>query len=1039
MGSEIDQIRMVPVTVSWPDVDGSIRWTESGNRTPLYTFEWIAADGEELSTGTSVDKGDCLAVLSIDVRVSRHDADSSFSFPWIQREEKEVATKTVRIEIEAPCAGSLLRIEEAEKRLIRHITQVYLRYVQTDQPVAYIGQGISFSEGMGRPVLVEDERPYNSISSDVQSPNTRALFKRQADQLDEIKVEDCKEVPKEWRGYDYFFYAGHLGDSDDQDHLGDICKKMRPGEGEPGSDLLKREAIYYLVEDGEPVEYGETIGVLCPVEKHASRDNDESGSQGQNEMSPEKQGGRSLRKKAASSKKPTTASGSGPGEEEAADGASLSSAASVFGRQLLDVLSQESPLTTQEIAQSLSDEATASEDVVEAYLRYGINDQVSEVGSGRWVIDQESDSDTKEEDHRPADREREPSASVASPFSQLDEPSPELHTEDSASENVPTAPGLEKPIRDPEHTSDQKREESKASEEKERATPDSSMQEKPTGNESPSTSADRAFIQVLAQSDEPIGLSDLTTRLQKKGYDLSFADVLATFESLSELVEQPHITGWNDKQDAAPTDRFFRLPSEAHHIARSLRTASKLMALLGCSTQALTSSELHHILVRLGQDLSMEDVEEVLQHILHGVATQTDDGKWTVPDDAELGFSKVGTRDAQSSRSPTPHEFIDQVESWLDGSPQAVIPSSWVAERWASAGDGHLSENEARALSGFLGGYGFGIEPDIRFGGNPSDCRHIVLFRDEGDGEENHARFDAARLLLELGAAVASADDEISPDEERRIEQHLEEALYLSRSERARLRAHLERRLNHPPRIGEIRLRARSLPEPDRRRLATFLMTVAGADGSIQPEEIALLRKLYEVFNLDVEDLKQDLRNMAAPLGSDDRDPDALSAITASDTGSERDPDDETPSGNSSTQHSRSSQSVSATQEGSGFKLDTDKVDRIRAETRDVAQVLQQVFDDPKSEEDRSIRRTGLGSEHADLILKLQQRSRWPREQFEALAEERGLMPGFAIEQINAFAFEEVDEPLLEEVDEPLLEGDDHIELNAYALDALKI
>jgi len=1043
MSSETDPIRMVPVTVSWPDVDGSIRWGAGSNRTPLYTFQWTTTDGEKLSTGTSVEKGDCLAVLSIDVRVSGADRDDSSDSSWIHQGEKGVSSKTVRIEIEAPCDGSLLRIEEAEKRLVRDITQVYLRYVETDQPLAYIGQGISFSEGKGRPVRVEDERPYNSISSDVQSANVRALFKRQADQLHEVGVEDCKEVPKEWRGNDYFIYAGQLEDPDDQDHLGDVCKRMREGGGEPGSDPLKRETIYYLVEDDEPVEYGQTIGLLCPVEARASGGNNESDLQRPNQPAAEK---RSVRSRSRSSSENTAAKSDASNEErseadtssaaeaaaeegEADESAPLSSTSSVFGQQLLDVLSEEWALTIREIVQSLPEEATASEDVVEAYLRYGISNQVTEVGSSRWMIDQASDRDTTEADHFPEGGEHETPDVATPPSSRLDEPSSAPDAEDSASEHVPSASKSEKTIRPPEQSPEQMRTESDASEDRS-ATPESSTDTESNGDASPSPPADQVFLQILAHSDEPIGLSDLTTRLQKKGHDLSFADVAATFEALRELVEQPQIAGWNDQQDAAPTDRFFRIPSEAHHLARSLRTASKIVGLLGCSTQALTPNELHHILLRLGQDLSSEDVEEVLQHTLRGAAVQTEGGRWTVPDDEDLELSEVGARGAHSSPSPTPHEFIDQVESWLDGSPQAVIPSSWITERWASAGDGHLSENEARALSGFLGGYGFGIEPDIRFGGNPSDCQHVVVFRDEGDGEEDHARFDAARLLLELGAAVASADDEISPEEERRIEQHLEEALYLSRSERARLRAHLERRLNHPPRINEIRRRARVLPEPDRRRLAAFLVTVAGADGSIQPEEIALLRKVYEVLDLDVEELEQDLRSMVVPLEPGDRDPDPLSAVTASDAESGRDADDETPFGNASTQHSRSSQSVSATQEGAGFKLDTDKVDRIQAETRDVAQVLQQVFDDPKSEEDRPIRRTDLDAEHADLISKLEKRSRWPREQFEALAEEHGLMPGFAIEQINAFAFEEVDEPLLE--------GEDHIELNAYALDALK-
>lgn len=1000
VGSEESGIQLKPVTVSWPNVDGSLRRKGTGRGQPVYSLVWNSADGEEkISTGAYVEQGDCLAVLSLDVRVSSKGGG--------------VSNETVRIEIEAPCSGSVLLLEQAEEHLINSISQVYLRYIRTDQPIAYIVSGGTLSRGKGRLLRVQDERPYNDMSSDVYALETEVVFYRQVDQLHTVGVDDCKKVPKEWKGYDYFFYAGYLEEESSGDHLGDVCKQMREGENGDQDAPLQRERIYYLVDDGEQVEYNQTVGLLCPPPalSHGS-DSIDGASQTAEKTSGETE---------ASPSKSTT-------ERETANLDRISSSASAFGTQLLNVLSEDWPLSTSEIIKELTDTAMAREEVVEAYLRHGINNHVEEVRDNHWVLSRSPDAhssspDQSDEEYSDSGQEgdAEPVESVSYP-----EPSDTDSSDEAGSRKV--EPSYEEQDEHSDGTS----------------SPSEAVESAPMpdNGQQPYSTARQAFLQLLAEDEEPIGVSDLTTRLQTKGYDVSSSEIATTIETLREIVAQPQVAGWNDEQQSSDEECLFHVPTETRDLMEGLRTASKLVALLECSTQPIHVVELHHILVRLGHDTSEDDVKHVLEHILSGAVQQTEDGKWTLPDDEEVGLSELGPRNRNSAQRPTPDEFIGQVANWLDGSRQAVIPSSWITERWASEEDGHLSREEARALSGFLSGYGFGIEPDIRFGGNPSDCQHVVVFRDENDDEEERTRFDAARLLLELGAAVASADDDISREEERRIEQHLEEALYLNHSERARLRAHLERRMSHPPRITDIRRRARALPEDDRHRLATFLLTVAGADGLVQQEEIALLKKIYAVLQLDVEDLKQDLRSMAAPI--EDASEDSIAAIEQvgapmSKDGSEAAPasredgqiTDETSSTRSHTEGvGRSTQSE--TERGpSGIELDVEKVGRIQAETRDVAQVLQKVFEDPEDEvEASSIRGVGLDEEHVALLSTLEQRSQWPRDQFDALAEQHDLMPGFAIEQINAVAFEKVDEPLLE--------GEDHIELNAYALDALK-
>ena len=112
-----------------------------------------------------------------------------------------------------------------------------------------------------------------------------------------------------------------------------------------------------------------------------------------------------------------------------------------------------------------------------------------------------------------------------------------------------------------------------------------------------------------------------------------------------------------------------------------------------------------------------------------------------------------------------------------------------------------------------------------------------------------------------------------------------------------------------------------------------------------------------------------------------------------------------------------------------GLTLDLDRVKDVQNETRDVAKVLGDVFEEDEEEEE-AFSIEGLSAEREALIADLRARPSWPREEFDRAAEEHGLMPGFAIEGINDAAFEFAGEPLLE--------GEDPIEVNPHALEALQ-
>lgn len=415
------------------------------------------------------------------------------------------------------------------------------------------------------------------------------------------------------------------------------------------------------------------------------------------------------------------------------------------------------------------------------------------------------------------------------------------------------------------------------------------------------------------------------------------------------------------------------------------------------------------------------DLQEYASSIEEGL---DDYSRWIGRRDDRTSLAALGQLPnelVQDRAGEDAREFVEQIEEWMASENRAVISSKQLLEYWPSKNEDYLTKTEAEALSGFLAGFDFGIEPDVRYTRNPSKRDHLTIFRLRGPDEVPEEPFRSARLLVHLAAAVAGADDEIAPGEEEHIERHLEETLDLGKSERDRLRAHLARLLEHTPSLRGVRRRAEDLSEDQRRRLATFLLTLAGADGYLDGEEITLLEKIYDILGLDENQVHQDLHGLSArDPGTPDEGP--VTVIEADEKETYRVPDED---------ETHSSEKAQATSDEEGIDLDLDRVSEVQDETRDVAGVLDDVFSDDEEEEGSpSFSIDGLTEAHEEFLVDLGEKVEWTRAEFNELAEHHGLMPGFAIEQINERAFEVTDEPLLE--------GEDPIELNPHAFDALQ-
>ena len=364
---------------------------------------------------------------------------------------------------------------------------------------------------------------------------------------------------------------------------------------------------------------------------------------------------------------------------------------------------------------------------------------------------------------------------------------------------------------------------------------------------------------------------------------------------------------------------------------------------------------------------------------------------------------------------------VGVIEAALSNVGMAVIESSTVTSTYPAKNPGKLSKTEATLLLQFLEKRGYGVEPDIRFGGaNLSTTEHCAVYRLDGESELPGSSYLAATVLIHLAVAMAQADGDVAADEQRKLEQHMEQALHLNKSDQLRLAAHLQWLLSDPPKLTGAKSRILDLDENQRHSLGQFLISIAAADGHISPNEIKLLSKIYPLLGLDPDAVYSDVHALTAG----DQGP--VTVLRAD--------------GKSKTFAIPQQEKEAAGKQDDAISLDTARINAIREQSMEAAALLSSVFveasgdssADEVAEEQDAIDESatagqliGLDAKHSAMLRILVEQDRWSRADLEMLAQRHELMPSGAIETINEVSFDICGEPLLE--------GDDPIEINQYA------
>lgn len=382
-----------------------------------------------------------------------------------------------------------------------------------------------------------------------------------------------------------------------------------------------------------------------------------------------------------------------------------------------------------------------------------------------------------------------------------------------------------------------------------------------------------------------------------------------------------------------------------------------------------------------------------------------------------------------------PNAERDRLAAWAEGilaDGDGLVPAETAIAQVEGTAPERIGRRALTTTADALAGLGIGLAPDPRYALRmPKRGEPVRLFR-LPDGmcavEAPGAAYQNTILALTLGMLVAHADGAVSPEERAHLRAQVDHAPDVSRAERARLHANLDWMQVCPPDLGRLKKVLQSLPEEARQVIGRTVVAIAGADGGIDPGEVAALEKLYAVIDLPKDGLYTALHSLSAAGAAVDIGPVVVR-----------------PADGAIREHAIPPPPRA---EKRGATLDAARVSAIRAETTQVSRLLGAVFADEGDEAPPTEPALAMGHEEdaADeapspipaifdgldrtlipLVEELASRTRWTQEEFQALAGHFGHMAEGAKETINEWAFTVFDDALIED--------DEHVEVYADLLE----
>ncbi|MCH8047866.1 MAG: TerB N-terminal domain-containing protein [Planctomycetes bacterium] len=352
-------------------------------------------------------------------------------------------------------------------------------------------------------------------------------------------------------------------------------------------------------------------------------------------------------------------------------------------------------------------------------------------------------------------------------------------------------------------------------------------------------------------------------------------------------------------------------------------------------------------------------------------------------------------------------EFAAWMQAWednVDDEGWPIVPVSAIASIKGIPARNRLTKAQCTKLLRTADALGLGVEPDARMTGkNYRWDERVTMFFLDGKNGEDATNYNAASVLLRLGASIAEADGQVDEKELMFITDHLEGQFNLSDADSKRLER-LQYLLLHS-RSGDNTISTmltKRLSRQQRLLVGEFLVGVAAVDEVITKEEIKALRKAYKSLDLDSADLDKLIASHVAPETDE----------------------------------------ASTTQEDTELRLDMQAISRIMENTRKVADILRDAMaedDEPEALSQDSIATsiadpaasgssststaqpdssdTELDSRFRPFLAALLEQEEWTPSELRELADRFHVMMSGAVERINEWSTEQYGDWLIVEGD----------------------
>lgn len=362
--------------------------------------------------------------------------------------------------------------------------------------------------------------------------------------------------------------------------------------------------------------------------------------------------------------------------------------------------------------------------------------------------------------------------------------------------------------------------------------------------------------------------------------------------------------------------------------------------------------------------------------------------------------------------SPELLALIEWCERVLRSSDEAVTEDGGLIAQWPSA-SGKLTKADSGEFARLLEVKGYGIEPDVRYGGPPLHSGLVALFRLSGEhpADGDAAWITAAPLLQLAGSVIASIQANSAALEA--ITKALCHDLGLPVTAESRVHAHLHWASSVQKLPTIVKRMFDGMDQSSREQYGRLLIDLAARYSQIGPAQVTALTSAYEMLGL-------------APASVYSLIHDRTSAHTAADLVTVR---PKRPAAAGETIPPPPPSEGPATSESSGHVvLDEDVIARRLADSAQAAALLGSVFVDDDTAPAHTPE-TGVSDANAELLRQLSTQTTWTRAEFDSLATALGLLPNGALESLNDAAFETCGESLLE--------GGDVLEINPDVLQEL--